>query len=293
MSLGGWMLDSEVTDFHSEGGICSYGVQLTGNGPIRLIRTKITDGTLHGNVDPSAPILDKSGCTTPVIEDCEISRNTNYNGAAAAGVLSLNATGHYVSFTRCRCTDNAARHGVLRGGSSNPYNNMLYATNCLFARNVCIPPRYGTGSGKYTDLFWARGEYVNCTIADNGSEGDVLVFNCIGREDRQHQIYFQNTVISGNDVIGTYASGGNVPTTTHSIYPEAVEGDGDLTGPARFIGRGRDPYRLAAGSPGVGAGALLGWTKDDTDLIGNRRVQGGAVDMGCYQSTTGMMLLVQ
>ena len=43
----------------------------------------------------------------------------------------------------------------------------------------------------------------------------------------------------------------------------------------------------------VGAGALLGWTKDDIDLIGNRRVQGGAVDMGCYQSMTGMMLLVQ
>ena len=300
--LFGRFYDSEVTDF-----VGSYGVKVvkrTSGLPVWIERVKITNG--HDFVTPySAPIVMAEDNSTPVrlsMVDCEVSCNTNKAGdVAAGGIVCCGNDNYYVSLTRCRFVNNAARMGAIRAAPNYTSHNEFAVTNCLFADNFSRKSVNGA-STTAGPTFWLKGEFVNCTFAGNNTEdpnGGLL--NCVNMSQQYCTdiIVLKNCVISGNGLATTMIVNGEqtvLPTIATSIFPECASDDanGNLAGPAVFKGGMCEPYALRTGSPGIGAGALLGWTKKDTDLAGRRRVQGGSVDMGCYQSvSSGMMILVQ
>lgn len=292
VNLGGTMVDCDITDFVGNGGAeRNYGLVAEGQGPVSVIRTRIRNGTIGSFVQFSAPVLVDVTGTSVLFEDCEISGNTNKWSASAAGAMVCKSENVRIVLNRCAFTGNTGRAGVIRGGAGGADRNTIYATNCLFAGNTSIDTT-GEGITTLKQLLWAKGEFVNCTFADNsGSE----VFYCETTSgDKSDQITLRNGIVSGNEK-GTIRSGGVSPVFDHTLYPEcaAEDANGNIVGPAQFVGKGRAPYRLNAESPGAGAGALLGWTAKDVDLAGRRRLRGGKVDMGCYACAGGMMLLVQ
>lgn len=299
--LMGRFYDSEVTDF-----VGSYGIKVVRRAdtlPVRIERVKVTNG--HDFVPSySAPIMTSEDNRTPVrlsMVDCEVSCCTNTAADNAAGAILCNGNdNHFVALTRCRFVNNAARMGAIRGAVNYASHSSFAVTNCLFAGNLC---RKAPGSGLTAPgpVVWLKGEFVNCTFADNDSEDrNVGVFQCTDMSAQYctQVISLKNCLVSGNGQPSSSIVDGSqmvLPTATTSMFPECAPDDenGNIAGPALFRGGTHEPYALKAGSPGIGAGAILGWTKKDTDLAGKRRVQGGSVDMGCYQRGAGMAILVQ
>ncbi len=163
--------------------------------------------------------------------------------------------------------------------------------NCLVARNSAR----GTIGGVY--LASDDGSYpfvlVNCTIADNtsasGAAADLALY---GRA----YVYATNCVFSANTV-GAGAS--SSPALSMHAYARLYLENcliSDTTGANRatscFAGdpKFRDPangdFRLKLQSPCIGKGVAYDFS-GATDLIGNPRLFGRAVDLGCYELQQG------
>ena len=97
----------------------------------------------------------------------------------------------------------------------------------------------------------------NCTVADNAATGD----NAINIRNKY------NCIVWGNTINGQ-------PSAQNDPQNPKFAGDGD--------------YRLRVGSPGIDGGDATYSTEGYvglTDLAGNARVQGNAIDLGCYEGT--------
>ena len=91
----------------------------------------------------------------------------------------------------------------------------------------------------------------------------------------------RNCIVWDNDRFGTAAFSSET-TVDHVATDAAGEGDIPLSS-SPFSDAANGDYRLAAGSPCIDAGAGT-FEPDATDLAGNPRVSGTAVDAGCYES---------
>lgn len=127
---------------------------------------------------------------------------------------------------------------------------------------------------------------INCTIANNttkssyGAAYDGTYKNCI---------VIGNTVdVDGGTHYNTlYESKKNSPSMTDCIQ----------TTDAKF-NKGTNPdlpyYFIQASSIARDAGMDVGWTSASVDLLGNKRVKGNTVDLGCYEyQTAGFMIIVK
>ena len=294
--LGGTLVDSEVREFTGH-----FGVYARGTKPVRIVRSRIVDGAPCASGDGSdvAPVfINADGNNLQLyMEDCEVSNNRSK--ADGAGAINVKADSNVrIVLNRCRFENNTSRCGFCRGGGGYVTGNYVAATNCLIANNVCLKVTDG-GSQMPIAMAWLRGEFVNCTITGNTSEDnpDIGLMRCIRQSQATYNpegLLLENCIVSGNG-LNMVCTGDDLPTVRHSMFPEcgAGDADGNIAGPAAFIGKGDDPYRLAAGSPGINAGAPLGWTARDTDLSGRRRLCGRAVDMGCYEHNSGSMVLIR
>ena len=296
---GGDLVDSEIVGFSGYCAVCVTSGQMLR----RILRTRIVGGDLNAGYDAnvlSAPII-LPGTVTLQMEDCEVSNCTNLMKGATAGVLDYGPeAGVSVSASRCRFVGNLGRHAFCRGGNGKSSGNVTTLKNCLIAGNRSVNATRGSHTAASAKvLVWAKGEFVNCTFADNTCEDAAVgglfeVINSKQEDETSLHVVLKNCICSGNGV-PTVPSGRSLPQMSHTIYPEcgANDADGNLPGPARFVGHGRDAYRLSSNSPGLGAGDILDWTKDDVDLIGNRRVRNEKIDMGCYQGGVGLIIFVQ
>ena len=72
-------------------------------------------------------------------------------------------------------------------------------------------------------------------------------------------------------------------------------GEGNLADDPRLYGPTKArAYHLRSVSPCAGAGNAAGWTADDIDLDGLRRIRGTTIDMGCYSfNAPGLLLMVK
>ena len=140
----------------------------------------------------------------------------------------------------------------------------------------------------------ARGEFVNCTFADNVSaEGRFIIDasnsnEASGSQQNAGLIKFVNTVVSGNGSLATYNANYGQINASHSLFPEASAYSSDnLVGPAVFRRRQTAPYALNLNTAGSRTGDASFWESEALDIAGNKRinVRGGNkyVDMGCYQ----------
>ena len=283
--VNGSLIDSIVEQFTQIGVLCTAG-RMVGC----IVRNSHQDPTVSSGVKGGAVTL-TAGCTSFVLERCVISNvvsGAQYGAGAIGSLWEGNGTRPSLVLDRCQIVNCRGRSGAMRMGSNK--QGYVYATNSLFAANQSID----RGASLANSVVVARGEFVNCTFADNVSaEGRFIIDasnsnEASGSQQNAGLIKFVNTVVSGNGGLATYNSDYGQIAASHSLFPEASTYSSDnLVGPAVYSGRGASPYALMLDTAGSRAGDASIWTADDLDLIGEKRlfIKGSviAVDMGCYQ----------
>lgn len=128
---------------------------------------------------------------------------------------------------------------------------------------------------------------INVTIASNQGTGAVYNLGSSAPVIRNSIIWGNGGDPAGSEEVMSESS---LPTISYSLVRGGFAGTGNLNADPLFVNRGTtsDPanqnFRLAAGSPAIGAGnnSLIpsGVT---TDFDGNPRIVNGTVDMGAYE----------
>ena len=162
------------------------------------------------------------------------------------------------------------------------------AENCLVTECYCPLGNNETDRPGNAVHIGANGSVVNCTIVGNTMEtrGIVYVSSPTSR--------MINCVVAGNtksDSHDTVFFGGNVKDKTACVLNCVID-PGDLAGAFKDYANG--DYTPNPAGPLYNAGVTpSGWEKI-TDLAGNPRVVGKAVDVGCYEGkTAGLTIYVR
>jgi hypothetical protein len=207
--------------------------------------------------------------------NCRIIGNiaTNGNGGAI-----------YMRFAskvfNCEIRGNKVNNPVNSGGGVNMANPTSYGS--LILRNCLVVGNVSSNTGGGIRFAQTNALVENCTIVSNiagtnsGGIGGVAGYlaNCI--------VYYntsETTTFSNYD--GTAHSFSNC-----CIAPSAA-GTGNTTADPRFVGKDADNWQLTSQSPCVNFGANRNWMTNAVDLNGGTRIDGGTVDMGCYEYQYG------
>ena len=236
-----------------------------------------------------------AGAST-LVEDCEIINNatgTSYDSNATA----LRIAGGTVR--RCVVTNNFNTLGCYGHAGAISTEGACLIENCLVAGNT---GSYGANFPKGTYNV-AAGIHVgktgcvirNCTIADNMGTGRGGI-----RTDSDGNLRLENSIVWGNVDIGnvhkttganasTPLSDSNIsnlsPRYATNVCSTIFFGEGSLATDPIFVDALHGDYRLAANSPCRNAGYARPGDDAATDLAGNARVVGGAIDIGCFEGT--------
>ena len=237
---------------------------------------------------------------SPVLTNCILSRNTASGGGASSG----NGGGIYnnacsPTLTDCMLNGNTAggsgRSSGYGGGIYNSGRSVPVLTNCAFSGNRAKGGILSTGKGggiydEADSLPWL----INCTLSANSAKGSgaavynyssqfLHLTNCIvwGSGDRRIYDGSNTAIITYSDIQGGYGGDGNIKTDPLFVRSPSSGADG-------VWGTADDDYgdlRLQVGSPcvDVGDNTAFGYADITTDLAGNPRFIGGAVDLGAYE----------
>ena len=125
-----------------------------------------------------------------------------------------------------------------------------------------------------------KGKVENCTIADNfvGGLGAVNFALANNKEATVTAGSLVNCILSGNVSLG--GEPGVWCPKAGATWSDCYVGDA----PGYATGADAVPYSLAAGSPCIDAGQDLAWVATGWDLVGNPRLAGAHVDLGCLES---------
>jgi len=196
------------------------------------------------------------------VSNCIVQSNSTTLTPGNGG--SIYATGGEV--IGCRVLENSAIGGVAGGGIYANGASVLIR-NCLIARNVTD----NQGGGVYLN----NGSIESSTIVSNSAASGA------------GGVYRNNGTVTNSIVYFNTAGGSasDLNTTVGVGYTCASDGNtsnGNKTDDPLLIDLEGGDYRLAAGSPCIDAGdsSAVTWS---TDLDGNARILGGAVDMGAYE----------
>lgn len=203
--------------------------------------------------------------------------------ASAGGALFNNGTAHDIQVFSCR--------GLLGGGI---YNNYGQLTNVIVANCYADAPEYGpTMGGRGGGILLNDGNVINAAVFNNMAfwGGGIYIAGIGG----VHNATVQRNMIRANAEADT-ANIGMEPTEVdimrviNCIYLEA---DGsNFECPTQWRGVAVDQadslaihnasWQLMAGSEFIdaGSGRISGV---DTDLAGNARIVGDAIDLGAYE----------
>ena len=288
----GLLIDSTIKEF------AGCGIYCQANSSPMIVNTEVRDSTDNYPASPRTTSVEQgnpiaavqfgSPCT-PVFEHCRIFNNVSKSGYGAGAFSWIAyAGGTRLVLDRCVVSNNTGRSGIARLAMNQSHDNRIYATNCLFVanRSVDVAGSETTFSATPPSAL-IRGEFVNCTIADNSGADALFALSTSNGNDCK----FVNTVISNNRVsmpsgsIMTTFDGG-AASVRYSLYPEA-SGNNNVAGPAVFSRVQTAPYALSPVTAGSRAGDASIWGDGAQDLAGNDRVtvrgSNKYVDMGCYQ----------
>lgn len=294
--INGHLIDSIVEQFTQNAIICTAG-KMTGC----IVRNSHQNPTV-GNAIGGAVTL-TANCTSFTLERCVISNVVSaaiYGSGAIATLWEGRTARQSLYLDRCKIINCRGRSAVARMGLNKQSN--IYASNTLFAANQSID----CGTSAANSILITRGEFTNCTFADNISSPGKFIFDASNSNEAANEqqnaqmIKLVNTVISGNGDLATYNALYGQITAKHSLFPEALTYSSDnIVGPAVYSGKKNAPYSLKLDTAGSRAGDPSIWTLNDLDITGEKRLfkRGAliAVDMGCYQfpALTGFMILVR
>ncbi len=259
---GGTLNDCILTNNSAEagGGVAGNGIYVNG--------TTLNNCILSGNTAISYGGA-SDGC---ILNNCILVGNsTDGNGGGADSgtlnncILMNNAAPNKFGYgggafqaTLNNCTLVGNWAGQYGGGS---YYGTL--NSCLLYSNYVVS---GFGGGSY------YGTLNNCTVTGNnagvgGGTYFTTLNSCI--------VYFNTSPQSPNN-----RNNGNLMNYCCTI-PLPVGGSGNITNDPNFVDFIGGNFRLQSNSPCINSGD--GSSGTGTDLDGNPRVVGGAVDMGAYE----------
>jgi parallel beta-helix repeat protein/predicted outer membrane repeat protein len=291
--------------FNSKGDPTLTNVTFSGNSAIDgggMFNThsspSLTNVTFSGNSASSAGGGMLNDCSSPVLTNVTFSGNSAaggggmFNSISSPTLTNVTFSGNSAAsgggmfnsissptLTNVTFSGNSANDG---GGMSN-YDSSPTLTNVTFSGNSA---NYGGGMYNYNSSPTLTNVTFSGNIASYDGGGMLndnsspTLANCIlwgNTADSGPQIYNSSSTptVTYSDIQGGYPGTGNI-----SADPLFVDADG----PDDIAGTLDDNLRLHVGSPAIDAGdntaVPAGVT---TDLDGNPRITGAAVDMGAYE----------
>ena len=248
-----------------------------------LSNVVIEKGALSGSSGAGVHFGDLGGTVSNVvIRGCGAS---NYNGAGGAAYLNS----EHALLTHCVISNCYVQTMNGAGGTKGVLQvEKGRAENCLVTECYCPPGNNETDRPGNAVHIGSKGSVVNCTIVRNTMEtrGIVYVSSSTSR--------MINCVVAGNtksDSHDTVFFGGSVSDPSACVLNCVID-PGDLAG--AFKDYANEDYTPNPTGPLYNAGVTpSGWEKI-TDLAGNPRVVGKAVDIGCYEGkAAGLTIYVR
>ncbi len=234
----------------------------------------ITNSVFSGNTSNTGGGMYNHSSSLLVIANCTFSGNTS---AAGAGMYNNSSS---PTITSCTFSgNNASSNG---GGMFNFTSSSPKITNTIFLGN-----RAGTnGGGIYNSNLDGPSspKITNTTFSGNHANNAGGVMASVSGSS---SVVIANSIIWGNNS----GLAGNTPTVTYSIVQGGHTGTGNKNENPLFVAPSTastpftdGDYRLLPDSPAIDAGNNESIPEGiDTDLDGNPRIFGSAVDMGTYE----------
>jgi hypothetical protein len=246
----------------------------------------LSDGNGSGSFGGAIESLVTSG--TLNINSCVFTGNSSSQG----GGMHVQGNGAAATFVNISNTTFTNNNGTMFDGAASLFNCASTLTNCTISGNK------SGSSGGILDVLCGPGStatatITNCTIAGNtnaGVDGGLVVINQGGTSATAQVV---NTIFANNAApnIDTQG-GGSVTSQGHNISDDSgsgfltAAGDQTLTNPLLAplgsYGGTTPTMALLPGSPAINAGTSSG--APPQDQRGVTRPQGGAVDIGAFES---------
>lgn len=244
---------------------CTFSANLTSN-----TTTNNTGGAGIYNLNCSPPIT-----------QCTFTENVSF-GLGGGGIFNLNAS---PLITDCQFSGNEVINSSGCGGGLFSFAaSAPVLTNCIFLSNY-------TGKGAALGINSATASLTNCTFSANYSTTAAAIYSYAATADIiiRNSIIWGNAVVRGNLDILTEASSFAVSISNSDIQSYAGGTDGNINrdplfvnGPKAGNNEVEGDLSLQAGSPAINAGNNA-FNSQSTDIAGNPRVFGSAIDMGAYE----------
>ena len=288
-NIGGGLLISHGLGVHDErvencyfyGNSCPSATTASGGGCYIcgidcIISNCVFINNLHRVAGGAIGVAGGSGYT---ILNCSIISNftTKLYGPdnGGGGIFSRTAAGTLIKDCSIIGNSSATTGGGVLACSSATIQN------CLIARNQTTGT-YGTvGGGVYLN----NASVKNCTIVSNyanTSGGGAFIDGSGGGTN--NIVYFNTAGVSADNFTNT---AGNTGLQYSCVIP-AVDGTRNITNDPSLVSLDGGNYRLKDNSPCVNAGLNQSWMPNAVDLDRSKRIDGGTVDIGCYEYQYGV-----
>lgn len=275
--------DPEDTVLDAQG---KFRVLRLNNSGAKLEGVALQGGQLGSSSSGSGLLVDSAGgqASNCIVRAC---KQGHWQSGSAVSLASESAI-----VTHCVISNNTAR-GCTTAASAVTVSAGIFAES-LVVDNRSTVADYQVGDDNGGAVAVPGGLMRNCTVVGNVADefAGVKVSSGGGR--------VVNTLIAGNaDVAGTVRDtkrsyGVSESTFVNCLGEVEKINDTCVTGDPLFTDAAAGNYRIRVPSPARNAGTGA-YGISVTDLDGNRRVYGRAVDIGCYecQSTYGLGIIVR
>ena len=221
------------------------------------------------------------------VADCQFIGNAAHSSETVPrGIVYVSGALLKAEFERCSFIDSGfSANSAIKFASR--HGDIAVAAGTLGLRDCLLAKADGTNA---VHVVGGTLRLLNVTIADS-------LGLAIRADSSSATVSVTNSIVWGNTIGGIGgAYAGNIAVGHSDIQGETVwTGTGNILADPRFRGRPGKEYWLSNTSRCLGAGAAHGRTSVETDLAGNPRVIGAAIDMGCYElpSPPGVIIMLR
>ena len=223
-----------------------------------------------------------SALTDTLVESNSVAQ---HHSGSVVGGINMNASSTAV-IDRCIIRGNSmgsalqntptVAGGILASYGSTLRNCLVYGNSGPASASTAVASGSAGGVAMRSNSGSATGRMENCTVY-----GNTLVYNSNAAGIYMSGWTVINSIVYGNKA--TLTSG----SVTYSLMPDAVEGEGNITGDPLFVDEENGDFKLTYASPCVDSGTELETVT--VDLEGAVRPQDAKLsgtpvtDRGCYE----------
>jgi len=266
-----------ITNSSSDGVYCNYGGTVqnctisgnSGNGVYCNYGGTVQNCTISKNsAHYSCGVYCYHGGT---VQNCIISGNSGSGVNCFSGGIVQNCTISGNLGNGIYCYDGTVQYCTIKGN-----NGGIYCEDNGSIKNSLIIDNSVSGNGGGIYVSYGGITLANNTIVRNfaGSKGGGIY------NDSENVVALYNSIVYGNMAAVDLQVNSNV-ITHYSCVENGDLSNHCITNDPMFYSEFN--FHFTEDSPCINAGINLPNIWDETDLDGNPRVQGGTVDMGCYE----------